>query len=183
MRRPHRPKLALVLGVTVLWVLGMVTAGVWMWAFTLRALGVFITMEASVYFSLVAFTTLGFGDILLPQEWRLLAGMAAVEARVAGPAHAVLAERIVATFDAQVAAVEPLAGGGQRLVLAAVDGALPGGVARARLTLRGAAAPVPVGALRPPARAISSSEAPDCINASTVSRAVLSRRSGESDGS
>jgi hypothetical protein len=55
----------------------MVTAGVWMWAFTLRALGVFITMEASVYFSLVAYTTLGFGDILLPQDWRLLAGMAA----------------------------------------------------------------------------------------------------------
>lgn len=89
-----------------------------------------------------------------------LAGMAAVEARVAGNAHAVLAERVVATFDAQVAAVEPLAGGGQRLVLAAVDGALPGGVARARLTLRGAAAPVPVGArvrlrglLSPPAGA------------------------------
>lgn len=77
MRHPHRPKLALVLGVTVLWVLGMVTAGVWMWAFTLRALGVFITMEASVYFSLVAYTTLGFGDILLPQDWRLLSGMAA----------------------------------------------------------------------------------------------------------
>jgi len=77
MRHPQRPKLALVLGVTVLWVLGMVTAGVWMWAFTLRALGVFITMEASVYFSLVAYTTLGFGDILLPQDWRLLAGMAA----------------------------------------------------------------------------------------------------------
>jgi len=77
MREPQRPKLALVLALTVLWVLGMVTIGVWLWAFTLRALGVFITMEASVYFSLVAFTTLGFGDILLPQEWRLLSGMAA----------------------------------------------------------------------------------------------------------
>ena len=77
MRDPHRPKLALVLTVTVFWVLGMVTIGVWLWAFALRFLGVFITMEASVYFSLVAFTTLGFGDILLPQEWRLLSGMAA----------------------------------------------------------------------------------------------------------
>ncbi|MFN3144581.1 MAG: ion channel [Paracoccaceae bacterium] len=35
-------------------------------------------MEASVYFSIVAFTTLGFGDILLPQDWRLLAGLTAV---------------------------------------------------------------------------------------------------------
>lgn len=77
MREPHRPKLALVLSVAVVWVLGMITAGVWLWAFALRALGIFTTMEASVYFSLVAFTTLGFGDVLLPVEWRLLGGMAA----------------------------------------------------------------------------------------------------------
>ncbi|MCV2867879.1 ion channel [Defluviimonas sp. WL0002] len=76
-REPHRPKLALVLAVAAVWVLGMVTAGVWIWALALRALDIFITMEASVYFSLVAFTTLGFGDILLPHEWRLLGGMAA----------------------------------------------------------------------------------------------------------
>lgn len=90
-----------------------------------------------------------------------LAGMAAVEARVAGNAHAVLAERQVAVFDARVAGVEPLAGGGQRLVLAAAAGhSLPGGIARARLTLRGDAPPVPVGArvrlralLSPPAGA------------------------------
>ena len=55
----------------------MVTAGVWIWAIALWLLGIFITIEASVYFSLVAFTTLGFGDILLPQNWRLLGGMAA----------------------------------------------------------------------------------------------------------
>ncbi len=77
MREPHRPKLALVLSVTVVWVLGMVTVGVWLWAFALRALGIFGTMEAAVYFSLVAFTTLGYGDVLLPHEWRLLGGMAA----------------------------------------------------------------------------------------------------------
>ena len=76
-REPHRPKLALVLAVAAIWVLGMVTAGVWIWAIALWAMGIFITIEASVYFSLVAFTTLGFGDILLPKQWRLLAGMAA----------------------------------------------------------------------------------------------------------
>ncbi|MCV2864136.1 potassium channel family protein [Defluviimonas sp. WL0075] len=76
-KEPHRPKLALVLAVAALWVLGMVTAGVWIWALALWALGIFITIEASVYFSLVAFTTLGFGDILLPHQWRLLGGMAA----------------------------------------------------------------------------------------------------------
>ncbi|MGB7260700.1 MAG: ion channel [Albidovulum sp.] len=76
-REPHLPKLALVLTMSVVWVLGMVTAGVWIWALALWSLGIFATMEASVYFSLVAFTTLGFGDILLPQAWRLLGGMAA----------------------------------------------------------------------------------------------------------
>ena len=76
-REPHRPKLLLVmLGVSFV-VLGIITAGVWIWAIAFYALGVFITLEASVYFSLVSFTTLGFGDILLPQEWRLLSGMAA----------------------------------------------------------------------------------------------------------
>lgn len=77
MREPHRPKLMLVIAGVSLWVLGVITAGVWVWAFAFRFLGVFATMEESVYFSLVSFTTLGFGDILLPHQWRLLGGMAA----------------------------------------------------------------------------------------------------------
>mgnify|MGYP003674721669 CR=1 FL=1 len=36
-----------------------------------------VNHEESVYFGFVAFTTLGFGDILLPLQWRLLGGMAA----------------------------------------------------------------------------------------------------------
>ena len=77
-RAPHSPKLMLVLSVTALWVLAQMTIAVWMWALTLMALGVFQTLEVAVYFALVAFTTLGFGDILLPVEWRLLGGMAAL---------------------------------------------------------------------------------------------------------
>ena len=76
-RPPHRAKLMLVLCATALWVLMQMTVAVWMWAFTFLGLGVFATLEESVYFALVAFTTLGFGDILLPVEWRLLGGMAA----------------------------------------------------------------------------------------------------------
>ena len=75
---PHRPKLMLVLCATALWVLLQMTIAVWIWALTLLALGIFETLEVAVYFALVAFTTLGFGDILLPVEWRLLGGMAAV---------------------------------------------------------------------------------------------------------
>ncbi len=77
-RAPHRPKLMLVLCATALWVLLQMTMAVWAWALTMLALGIFDELEVSVYFSLVAFTTLGFGDILLPMEWRLLGGMAAL---------------------------------------------------------------------------------------------------------
>ncbi len=74
---PHRPKLILVLVIAAVWILVQVTAGVWMWAFALMGLGVFEGLEPAIYFSLVAFTTLGFGDVILPLEWRLLGGMAA----------------------------------------------------------------------------------------------------------
>ncbi|MFC2966950.1 ion channel [Acidimangrovimonas pyrenivorans] len=76
-REPHRPKMVIVLCVASVWAMAVVTLGVWLWALTLWALGIFIHLESSVYFSLVAYTTLGFGDILLPPNWRLLAGMAA----------------------------------------------------------------------------------------------------------
>lgn len=76
-RAPHRPKLILVLGVAAVWIMVQMTAGVWVWAATFLALGLFDAMEPAVYFALVAFTTLGFGDVLLPIEWRLLGGLAA----------------------------------------------------------------------------------------------------------
>lgn len=76
-RPPHAPKLALTLLVTVLMVLSILTLSVWIWALAFVYLGVFDTLEPAAYFSIVAFTTLGFGDILLPQEWRILGGLAA----------------------------------------------------------------------------------------------------------
>ena len=76
-RAPHGPKLITVLTMAMMWTLMMMTVSVWIWAIALWVLNIFQTIEASVYFSLVAFTTLGFGDILLPVEWRLLGGLAA----------------------------------------------------------------------------------------------------------
>jgi hypothetical protein len=74
---PHRLKVMFILCIASVWILVQLSAGVWLWAITLWALNIFVTLETSVYFSLVAFTTLGFGDILLPTQWRLLGGMAA----------------------------------------------------------------------------------------------------------
>ncbi|MBN8632170.1 MAG: two pore domain potassium channel family protein [Rhodobacterales bacterium] len=75
---PQRPKLLLMLVAVGLWVLGSLTIGVWIWAFVLHETGAFPTVEESVYFAIVAFSTLGLGDIVPHHEWRILAAMAAV---------------------------------------------------------------------------------------------------------
>lgn len=77
LREPHRPKLVLLLAGVSLWVLGVVTAGVWVWALVYLQIGAFATLEEAVYFSLTSYTTLGFGDVLLSRQWHLLAGMEA----------------------------------------------------------------------------------------------------------
>ena len=77
MREPHQPKLMLALSLAAIWSLWLVTAGVWIWGIAFRLMGLFPDMEQAVYFALVSFTTLGYGDVLLPKQWQLLGGMAA----------------------------------------------------------------------------------------------------------
>lgn len=77
-RPPHWAKMLILLCSTVAWVMAIAVAAIWLWALAFLWLEVFATLEASVYFSIVSFTTLGFGDVLLPQDWRLLAGIIAL---------------------------------------------------------------------------------------------------------
>jgi hypothetical protein len=77
MREPHGPKLLVFMSAMAVMILSIITLGVWTWAMTFWFLGLFTTLEEAVYFALVSYTTLGFGDILLEREWRLLSGMAA----------------------------------------------------------------------------------------------------------
>jgi polyferredoxin len=94
-RRPHRPKLVMALIVSSVAILGQVTVSVWMWAGLLWSLDLFHSLEMSVYFALTCFTTLGFGDVLLPQEWRLLGGLAATNSLVnIGVVTAVMVETL-----------------------------------------------------------------------------------------
>ena len=67
-REPHGPKLAIVLIAAALWVMGVVTVDVWTWALAFDLLGILPTLESSVYFALVSFTTLGYGDLVLPHQ-------------------------------------------------------------------------------------------------------------------
>ena len=50
-----------------------------LWALVLLALGVFSELEPALYFSMISFTTLGFGDVILPDQWRLLSGFIAMD--------------------------------------------------------------------------------------------------------
>ncbi len=63
-------------GIT-LWLLIAFSIVTWVWALTLFSLGSFSSLEEALYFSMVAFTSLGFGDLLLGDDWRLLSGMIA----------------------------------------------------------------------------------------------------------
>ena len=49
-----------------------------LWAVFYYKRGLFVDLETSLYFSLGSYTTIGFGDVLLPQRWRLLAGIEAI---------------------------------------------------------------------------------------------------------
>ena len=63
--------------ICVLFVMSVQTVNVWVWSLTFYFAGVFQALEPSLYFSLVTFSTLGFGDIILDEKWRLLSGLAA----------------------------------------------------------------------------------------------------------
>lgn len=62
---------------SVLFVLLVHSVNVWIWALVFLGVGAFQALEPALYFSLVAFTTVGFGDITLDPDWRLLSGLTA----------------------------------------------------------------------------------------------------------
>ena len=68
---------SIVLVVLVLWLMSAHVIEIGMWAQTFIHFELFETLEAALYFSAASYTTLGFGDVLLPVDWRLLSGAAA----------------------------------------------------------------------------------------------------------
>jgi hypothetical protein len=59
------------------WLLLGITIAVWLWGALFIVLGEFQSLNDALYFSIVTATTLGYGDIVLKDEWRLLSGMLA----------------------------------------------------------------------------------------------------------
>ncbi|MEL6479223.1 MAG: ion channel [Pseudomonadota bacterium] len=101
-RPPHLLRSTLGLAAVTLWLMLAHTVGVWLWAVTFLAVGVFEGLEPALYFSGVAFTTLGFGDVLVGREWRLLSGLAAANGLlIFGISTAFLVEALRAIRQAQ----------------------------------------------------------------------------------
>lgn len=45
---------------------------IWIWAIFYLTIGASLNLEEALYYSTSTFTTVGFGDVLLSKEWRLL---------------------------------------------------------------------------------------------------------------
>lgn len=63
--------------IAVLYILLVQTLLVWIWAIVFMLIGAFQAWEPALYFSLVTFTTVGYGDVTLSPDWRLLSGLTA----------------------------------------------------------------------------------------------------------
>lgn len=48
------------------------TFEIWLYAALYLALGAFHDFEEALYFSTVSYATIGYGDLLMPQKWRIL---------------------------------------------------------------------------------------------------------------
>ncbi|XDA99947.1 potassium channel family protein [Sulfitobacter sp. LCG007] len=74
-RHPQRPVIEV--GIALGWIIAVLTVSIWSWAGVYLLLGLFDGVEPALYFAIVSFTTVGYGDIVLEQDWRLLSGMTA----------------------------------------------------------------------------------------------------------
>jgi hypothetical protein len=68
--------LLLIIAFSVIIVLHMVEVS--LWAVFYSAHSLFPDFETSLYFSITSYTTIGFGDVVLPRSWRMLGGIEGV---------------------------------------------------------------------------------------------------------
>ncbi len=71
-RRLGRWWLTGILSISALWLLAGQMIGVALWSGVLVGLGALPNFDEAVYYTLSAYTTLGFGDVLPPPDWRVL---------------------------------------------------------------------------------------------------------------
>jgi len=98
------------------------------WAVFLVLIGVLPDIEAAAYFSLTSYTTVGYGDVLLPEPWRLLGPLeAAVGVLMLGWSTGVLVAVLGKIYS------QAWASGAGLLAAAAILGAAPFDAAHAQV--------------------------------------------------
>ncbi len=89
----------IIMSVSVLWLVLGITINTWIWAFTLILIGEFHELEGALYYAITSFTTLGYGDILLSEQWRIFGSLSAVNGLIVfGLNTAFLVELMLATW-------------------------------------------------------------------------------------
>ena len=68
---------ALILSVVVFDVSCIIIIEIWIWALTYLWIGALTGLEEALYFSISSFTTVGFGDVVLGKDWRILSSIEA----------------------------------------------------------------------------------------------------------
>ncbi|NNU16585.1 two pore domain potassium channel family protein [Parvularcula sp. ZS-1/3] len=66
------------LTVVSLWLIAAHALSAGAWALAYVKVGISQTFADALYFALSTYTTLGFGDVLAPEEWQLLTGFASM---------------------------------------------------------------------------------------------------------
>ncbi|GEP58021.1 potassium channel family protein [Reyranella soli] len=61
--------------VVVLGLVGIHTAEIWLYAVVYFIQGALADFEAALYFSTTSFTTIGYGDVVLDKQWRLVSAI------------------------------------------------------------------------------------------------------------
>jgi Ion channel len=73
----HRSRVVAMLSV-VFGLFVVLTIEIWFWALVYLTVGAFEDFEHALYYSTVAFSTVGFGDVVPDFEWRLLGALEAI---------------------------------------------------------------------------------------------------------
>jgi hypothetical protein len=60
------------------WALSLHLLEIVVWAFAYAGLGAMADLTTSIYFSAVTYTTTGYGDLVLPPDWRLVGAVEAL---------------------------------------------------------------------------------------------------------
>ncbi|MGV8854390.1 MAG: potassium channel family protein [Devosia sp.] len=63
----------------VIGIFGVITVEVWLWAMIYYLLRVMPDFQTALYFSTSTFSTVGYGDVVLNHDWRLLAALESID--------------------------------------------------------------------------------------------------------